>query len=46
MTGGNFFVAIDEDSAELGLGGRGHYGFDDFRDDEDGAVVRWVGRIV
>ena len=38
-------MEIDEESAELGLGGRGHDGFDDLRDGEDGAVVQQVGRI-
>ena len=46
MTGGDCFAATDEESAELSLGGGGHDGFDDLRDDKDGAVVWRVGGIV
>ena len=43
MPCGDGFAAIDEESAELGLGGGGHDGFDYLRDGKDGAVVWWAG---
>ena len=46
MTGWDRFTAINSEGAELGLGGRGHDGFDDLCNGEDGAVVGGVGGIV
>ena len=46
MPGGDCFASIDEESAEIGLGGGGHDGFDYLRDGEDGTVIRRVGGIV
>ena len=46
MTGWDFFAEINVEGAELSLGGKGHDGFDDLGDREDGAIVREVGGIV
>ena len=46
MLCGDGFAAIDEESAELGLGGGGHDGLYDLRDVEDGADIWWVGGVV
>ena len=46
MPGGDCFAAIDEESAELGLGGGRHDGLDDLGNGENGAVIGRVGRII
>ena len=46
MPGGDCFAAINEESAELCLGGGGNDGLDDLRNGEDGAVIWRVGGIV
>ena len=46
MPGGNCFAAIDEESAELGLGGGRHDGLDDLGNRKHGAVIGLVGGII